>query len=117
MNYIYYVNGKKIRTKDFYKIPLNKISSPDENTPALENLKKGQKIWCKINRKYHRLTGPADIGHDKSDIGRDKSEYFYLNGKEYEDVKDWLKAHPNPDLYFDTLGMNETDRVLWFLQN
>jgi hypothetical protein len=107
---IYYIDGEKFTTDDYNIIPRSEISSLDENTPAIECIESGQKLWCKKGRIYHRLIGPAKIW-------RDGVEEFSLNGTDYENVKDWLSDHPNPDLYFDTLGMNETDRILWFLQN
>jgi hypothetical protein len=59
----------------------------------------------------HRLTGPARIWPDG--FGE-----FYLNYNYYENVHDWLKDHPNPDLYFNAIGIKtETDKILWFLQN
>jgi hypothetical protein len=106
---IYYIDGEKIISDYSNKIPLYDISSPDENTPALEDLTTGFKFWCEKGRIYHRLTGPAIIYSDGS-------EYFFLNDEPYENVKNWLKDHPNPDLYFDAIGLNETERVLWFLQ-
>jgi hypothetical protein len=110
MKYIYYIDGEKFKTYNYKEIPQYYISSPDENTPACQNLETGYKLWYQIDKVLHRLTGPARIC---SDVFKE----FYLNGKKYENVNDWLKDHPNPDLYFDTLGMNEADRILWFLQN
>jgi hypothetical protein len=37
---------------------LLEISSPNENTPAYEDLEYGYKSWYQ-NGKRHRLTGPA----------------------------------------------------------
>jgi hypothetical protein len=108
--YIYYIDKEKFTTSNYDEIPWEFISSPDENTPAHENLLIGFKEWCKKGYILHRLTGPANIWYDES-------EEFWLNGKKYENVKEWIKNHPNPDLYFDFLGLSETDRVLWFLQN
>ncbi len=108
--FVYYIDGEKFTTDDWHKIPEYDISFPDENTPAWENLETGEKLWCEKDWKFHRLTGPATIFRDKSIV-------FWLNDKRYENINVWLKDHPNPDLYFDALGMNETDRVLWFLQN
>jgi hypothetical protein len=108
---IYYVDGKKFVTKIYDDIPWLDISSPDENTPAYENKITGDRVWCMINLIRHRLTGPARMYSDGT-------EEFYLNGKCYENVKDWLKDHPNPNLYFHNIGVfTETDKVLWFLQN
>jgi hypothetical protein len=112
MTLIYYIDGEKYTTDTTsHRFDSNHISSPDENTPAFENLLTGIKFWCEKDEVFHRLTGPARIFPDGS-------EYFYINGKFYENVNDWLKDHPNPDLYFDTIGIfTETDKVLWFLQN
>jgi hypothetical protein len=77
---------------------------------AYENLSDGYKIWALNRYVVHRLIGPAVI--NSNGFG-----WFYLKSKKYNNVKDWLKAHPNPDLYFDAIGLNETERVLWFLQN
>jgi hypothetical protein len=107
--YIYYVDGEKFTTNKITTIPWFKHSSPNENTPAFEDLKTGHKHWCLEGHILHRLTGPVSILSDGT-------KTFYVNGKTYDNVQDWLKDHPNPDLYFDAIGMNETDRVLWFLQ-
>jgi hypothetical protein len=111
MTYVYYIDGKKFTTDSCEEIPSDKISSPDENTPAFDNLETSSKFWCEKGWYWHRLTGPARIWPDRS-------EQFWLNDKPYEKIHDWLKDHPNPDLYFDTIGVfTETDKVLWFLQN
>ena len=110
MSYIYYFDGKKHITKNVNEIPIYEISSPDDKTPAYENLTTGEKVWCLKGDFWHRLTGPARIYPN----GR---ETFWLNDKLYENIHAWLKDHPNPDLYFDALGMTETDKILWFLQN
>jgi hypothetical protein len=109
MTYIYYIDGERFTT-DSEDIPWLKISSPHENTPAFENLLSGYRSWCKKGNIWHRLIGPARIFPDGSYT-------FCLNGKFYVNVKEWINNHPNPDLYFDNLGMNETDKVLWYLQN
>jgi hypothetical protein len=89
MNFIYYVDGEKFTTDDWDEIPYDKISSPNEETPAIEYLTDGySKEWCKKGRIWHRLTGPALIDFDGT-------EYFWLNGKEYKNFQAWLKAHPN----------------------
>jgi hypothetical protein len=110
MNYVYYIDGKKFTTDERRNVPDDYVSSPNENTPAYENLENGFKVWCKKGWQFHRLTGVALIRADKS-------KHFYLNGKYYENVKEWINDHPNPDMYFDALGMNETDKILWFLKN
>jgi hypothetical protein len=111
MNHIYYIDGKRFITKNFNHIPKNLISSPNDETPAYEDLENGYKIWSKNDWRWHRLTGPANIDSDG-----DKS--YWLDGRYYStDIGAWIKDHPNPDLYFDALGWNETDKVLWFLQN
>jgi hypothetical protein len=110
MNFIYYVDGEKYTTDDYDEIPLDDISSPDESTPAYENLSNGFKFWCLKGRIWHRLTGPAYVDNG--------IERFYLKDQRYENVKEWIKDHPNPDLYFHNIGVfTETDKVLWFLQN
>jgi hypothetical protein len=111
MKYVYYIDGKKFTTDELSKIPWKEISPFDENTPAVENLKTGIKFWCEKGYIFHRLTGPVRIFSD--------GKYnFWLNNKYYDNVKEWIKDHPNPDLYFDAIGVfTETDKVLWFLQN
>jgi hypothetical protein len=108
--YVYYIDSEKFTTDYCDNIPWDKISSPSEETPAFENLETGQKIWCEIRDRWHRLTGPARILPNETC-------QFYLNGKRYETIKEWIEDHPEPDLYFHKMGMNETDKVLWFLQN
>jgi hypothetical protein len=94
MTYVYYNNNKKYKTKEGYKIPFDKISSPNEDTPAYEDLESGEKRWCEKGRIWHRLTGPAII-HSNG------SEWFYLNDIcYYENVKDWLEDHPNQENAF-----------------
>jgi hypothetical protein len=111
MKYLYYIDGQKFTTDNKNRIPWNHISSPDEQTPAFENLSTGEKRWCLKGQIDHRLIGPARI--NKYKIGG-----FYLNNVYYyNNVSQWLKDHPNPDLYFDAIGLSETERVLWFLQN
>jgi hypothetical protein len=110
MHIIYYVDGKEYKTDYYSNVPWDDISSPDENTPAIENLKTRFKFWCLKRINYHRLTGP-------SRIWANGDKWFCLNGKKYETIKEWIKDHPNPDMYFDAIGLNETDKVLWYLQN
>jgi hypothetical protein len=93
MRYIYYIDGKKFKTDNYQKIPWFDISSPNENTPAIQELNSEFKIWCKKSRFMHRLNGPAGI----SPTG---TKYFYLNDKGYVDIQTWLKAHPNQDNSF-----------------
>jgi hypothetical protein len=90
---IYYIDGEKYIAKKYENIPIYKISSPNENTPAYENLESGYKFWCKKGDINHRLTGPSSIWPDGY------LEYW-LNGKKYENVNDWLKHHPNKDNAF-----------------
>jgi hypothetical protein len=78
---IYYIDGKKFTTKYNDSITLSQISSPDENTPAWENLLTGTKFWCEKGCILHRLTGPANI-HANGD------EDYWLNGKQYENIHD-----------------------------
>jgi hypothetical protein len=111
MRYIYYVDGEKFITDSYDAILVSEISSPDENTPAYEVLETGQKLWCEKGWRWHRLTGPARICFN----GRDE---FWLNDKLYENIQEWLKEHPNPDLYFHNIGVfTETDKIIWYLQN
>jgi hypothetical protein len=95
MTYIYYIDGEKFIAEK-YVFDLNKqllISSPDEETPAFEELEIGYKYWCKKGYHWHRLTGPAYIDYD--------GNYdFYLNDNAYKNVHDWLKDHPNQDNVF-----------------
>jgi hypothetical protein len=109
--YVYYIDGEKFKTKYYSKILFINVSSLNEQTPAIEGLADGFKFWCEKEINYHRLTGPARIWSDGT-------KEFYLNGKYYENIHDWLKDHPNPDLYFDAIGIfTETDKILWYLQN
>jgi hypothetical protein len=109
LRFIYYIDGEKFTTEDKFSNSLwKKISSPDDNTPAFET-SNGYKFYCHLDEQIYRLNGPAEITSD----GR---EDFYLNGKRYETIKEWINDHPNPDLYFDAIGLNETERVLWFLK-
>jgi hypothetical protein len=110
MRYIYYIDGQKFITNNHDEIPHYEFSSPNENTPAYENLKTGQKLWCLKGYRWHRLTGPALIHRTGCD--------YWIEGEYYETVKEWLTDHPNPDLYFHNIGVfTETDKILWFLQN
>jgi hypothetical protein len=88
MKFVYYIDGKKYKIDAYSKIPHDKISSPDENTPAFEDLSTGEKLWCNEKDFWHRLTGPAYIEPNGS-------YYFYLNGEYYSNIKEWLKDHPN----------------------
>jgi hypothetical protein len=88
MKFIYYVDGEKYTTDNYDEIPLDDISSLDESTPAYENLSNEFKFWCLKGDISHRLTGPAVIAGDGI-------EYFDLNNKRYNNVKDWLEEHPN----------------------
>jgi hypothetical protein len=90
---IYYIDGKKYTTDDWNEMSFDDISSPNENTPAIEYLKTGNKIWCLKGYILHRLIGPARIFSD----GR---EEFCLNGKYYHTIYTWLKEHPNQDNAF-----------------
>jgi hypothetical protein len=96
MTYIYYIDGEKYTTDDHDKVPIYKISSPDEQTPAFEDLETGYKYWCLQGWIFQRLTGPARI---YSEIHSDVEE-FWLNDKKYTNIHDWLKAHPNQDNAF-----------------
>jgi hypothetical protein len=63
---VYYIDGEKYTTENINNIPINQISSPDENTPAIEYTISGNKIWCEKGYRWHRLTGPARIYSDGS---------------------------------------------------
>jgi hypothetical protein len=93
MKYIYYIDGEKFLTDIRKLIPWDVISSPNENTPAYEDINTGSKAWCEKGQILHRLTGPARIMVDGTC-------QFYLNGKYYENIHDWLKDHPNQDNTF-----------------
>jgi hypothetical protein len=98
--YIYYIDGKKFSSDNYLVIPWYKISSPNENTPAFENLKTGEKIWCLKGNKFHRLTGPAAIRYNAT-------YEFYLNDKcYYNNLQDWLKDHPNKSESFKSKMTN-----------
>jgi hypothetical protein len=89
----------------------NRLHSPDENTPAIIHPLNGIKFYYK-NGKKHRLTGPALLWE------RYSNEEFWLDGKYYKTIKEWINNHPNPDLYFNTIGIfTETDKVIWYLKN
>jgi hypothetical protein len=92
MTFIYYVDGKKF-TKNSGKVPWYDISSPDENTPAFEDLESSHKLWCLKDYIWHRLTGPAVFWPNEK-------YSFCLNGEFYENVEDWLKDNPNQDNAF-----------------
>jgi hypothetical protein len=109
--YIYYIDGKKFTTDDFHDIPIDDISSPDNQIPGYEDLLRNIKIWLEKGEIKHRLIGPAIIVTNKKEI-------YYINDKKYENVKEWIKDHPNPDLYFNANGIfTEIGKVLWFLKN
>jgi hypothetical protein len=93
MTYRYYVNGEKFTTDDPNDMPLYEISSPDENTPAFEDLESSHKVWCEKDYIWHRLTGPAVIWPNEK-------YSFCLNNKIYDNVHDWLKDHPIQDNAF-----------------
>jgi hypothetical protein len=86
---VYYIDGKKFIADKPNEIPVDEISSPDENTPAYENLETGFKFWCLKGQIFHRLTGPASIND------ADNSDAFWLNGTYYHNINSWFKAHPN----------------------
>jgi hypothetical protein len=93
MTYIYYIDGEKFTTDHQIKTPWGDISSPNEDTPAIEDLKSEYKFWCEKGDIAHRLTGPAYISNNGT-------KSFYLNNKHYDNVTDWLKDHPNQDNAF-----------------
>jgi hypothetical protein len=86
--YIYYIDGQKFTTENYDDIPWDDFSSPDEETPALENQAEKEKVWCEKGFIWHRLMGPAYIDNDEF-------YRFWLNDKEYDNIHDWLKDHPN----------------------
>jgi hypothetical protein len=102
---------KKIKNQFWNEyVDWGSLHSLDENTPALIHPLNGIKFFYKNGQK-HRLTGPAVIKVNYS------SE-FWLDGKFYGNIHSWFKDHPNPDLYFNAIGIfTETDKVLWYLQN
>jgi hypothetical protein len=111
MTLIYYIDGKKFIGNNYKDFEWKKISSLNEEIPALEDLKTGFKCWCLKGFIRYRLTGPAVIFPDN------RIQYWLFRKHYSNNVNDWLKEHPNPDLYFDAIEMNETDRILWYLQN
>jgi hypothetical protein len=109
--YVYFIDGEKFTTNNYDDIPLFDISSPNENIPAFENLESGYKFWCKRGFFRQRLTGPAIIWSHGT-------KQFYLDDIYYQNIRDWINDHPNPELYFNAIGIKtETDKILWFLQN
>jgi hypothetical protein len=91
--FVYYIDGKKFTTENCDEIPFDDISSPNVNTPALKNSSNEYEVWCKKGYVWHRLLGPAAI----NSIGE---KFYYLNGKRYNNIQDWLKEHPNQDENF-----------------
>jgi hypothetical protein len=80
-----------------------------DDLPSMERPYAEYKVWYE-NGKRHRLTGPATIHRAGCD--------YWIEGKYYETVKEWINNHPTPDLYFHKIGIfTETDKVLWYLQN
>jgi hypothetical protein len=90
--FVYYVDGERYTTDNDNIIPRNIISSPDENTPAYEKIN-GPKVWCEKGYIWHRLTGPAFISPNGTEL-------FFLNDWRYKNIHDWLKAHSNQDNAF-----------------
>jgi hypothetical protein len=93
MSYIYYIDGEKFTTVIPYIIPVFKISSPNENTPALENLSTGYKRWCEKGYILHRLNGPSIINPNKP-------YWFHIKNVRYKNIHDWLLNHPIQDNAF-----------------
>jgi hypothetical protein len=94
MKYIYYIDGEKFTTNNISDVAWDDISSPDENTPAYNNISEVYKVWCKKGRKCHRLRGPAQIFSDGT-------TWFCLYGKFYfKNIHSWLEDHPNQDNAF-----------------
>jgi hypothetical protein len=92
---IYWIDNNRYSTNDYSSIPFDEISSPNEQTPAYENTLTGNKCWYNKGGIPHRLTGPAVIGSNKT-------YEFWLNGKLYHTVQDWLNAHPDQSVNFQT---------------
>jgi hypothetical protein len=95
MTYVYYIDGEKFidENYEFYNNNFLLMSSPNEETPAFEELEIGYKFWCLKGFIWHRLTGPAFIDY----FG---NYNFYLNGIYYKNLNDWLKDNPNQDNTF-----------------
>jgi hypothetical protein len=91
MTYIYYIDGKKYIDENYNDNLNGYISSPNEETPAIENLSISYKYWCKKGFIWHRLIGPAYIDYYGTEV-------FWLNGNYYKNVHTWLEAHPNLSL-------------------
>jgi hypothetical protein len=107
--FVYYIDGERFTTVNVKLINFNIVSSPNDDIPAFEDLSDGYKSWFLKEVVWHRLTGPARIYSDGI-------KEFYLYGRYYPTIRAWIKDHPNPDLYFNALGMSETDKILWYLQ-
>jgi hypothetical protein len=99
---IYYCGNTSLFSKEI-------LEGTYDDLPSLERPSAEYKVWYE-NGKKHRLTGPALIHRTGCD--------YWLEGEYYENVKEWINSHPNPDLYFHKIGVfTETDKVLWYLQN
>jgi hypothetical protein len=93
MKYVYYVNGDQFTTDNYKEIPRDNISSPDEQTPAFENLETGLKLWFNKGYILNRLTGPAVINSNGT-------KEFWLNDEYYHNIQEWLILHPNQNNAF-----------------
>jgi hypothetical protein len=80
------INGVKTSYNYWSDVPRYEISSPNEFIPAAK-FSDGYKFWWKKGYVWHRLLGPATI----NSIGE---KFYYLNGKRYNNIHDWLNAHP-----------------------
>jgi hypothetical protein len=84
----YYIDGEKFTTNEYDDVPRYDISSPDENTPAIENTKKKYKRWVLKGDYWHRLTGPAIIREDNND---------YVFVKEDDDIYRMMAVKLGPE--------------------
>jgi hypothetical protein len=83
--FIFYIDGRKLVSDNYEDILWGFISSPDENTPAFEDLTTNEKLWCEKGFIMHRLDGPARLWSDETML-------FYINDKCYfSNIHDWLK--------------------------
>jgi hypothetical protein len=66
MRFVYYIDGEKFTTDDIDNVPFYEIFSPNEETPAYQELESGEKLWCEKGYIWHRLIGPAVIYADET---------------------------------------------------
>ncbi len=129
--FTYWTKNGKFETENWDSILFEELHSPNNDTPALIDqfgnkfyccngvyhrekdlpaleYENGKKEWY-YNGNQHRLSGPW--------LDNEEDTIYCLYGKSYYNINSWLKNHPDPDIYFDAIGMNETERVLWYLKN